>query len=74
MAAQWYRLVVAEELGPRYLDAFEGMTLHAHDGVTEISGPIRDTAHLQGVIERIAGFGLTLRSVSSTADPDARAE
>lgn len=71
MTSQRYRFVVAEELGPRYQDAFEDMTVDAHDGITEISGPIRDAAHLQGVLERIAGFGLTLESVTSDAAPGA---
>jgi hypothetical protein len=72
MPDQWYRLVVAGELGPRYLSAFEGMTLDAHDGITEITGPVRDPAHLQGVLERIAGLGLTLHSVASA--PSAEVE
>jgi hypothetical protein len=69
MGAQWFRLVVAEELGPRYREAFEGMAVQARDGATEITGPIRDAAHLQGVLERIAGFGLTLRSVTPLDAP-----
>ena len=44
--------------------AFDGMTLRAHDGETEISGPIIDPAHLQGLLERIAGLGLTLQSLN----------
>jgi hypothetical protein len=59
-----YRLVVEGELGPRYTSAFEGMTVRVRDGETEIVGPIVDPAHLQGLIERIAGLGLTLSSVS----------
>ncbi len=63
MSPQCYRLVVAGELGPRYRSAFDGMTLSAHDGITEIAGPIIDPAHLQGLLERVASLGLTLRSV-----------
>jgi hypothetical protein len=59
-----YRLVVKGELGPRYASAFDGMTLHAHDGETDITGPIIDQSHLQGLIERIASPGLTLHSVT----------
>lgn len=59
-----YRLIVKGELGPRYASAFEGMTCHAHDGETEIVGAITDQSHLQGLLERIAGLGLTLRSVT----------
>lgn len=64
MSAQRYRLVVDGELGPRYGSAFEGMTISAHHGITEITGPIIDQSHLQGLIERIAGLGLMLRSVT----------
>ena len=40
------------------------MTLSAHDGETEIIGPIIDPSHLQGLLERIAGLGLMLYSVT----------
>ena len=64
MSPSRYRLVIAGELGPRYASAFDGMTLRAHDGETEITGPIIDPSHLQGLLERIAGLGLTLRSLT----------
>ena len=63
MSPPRYRLVVEGELGPRYASAFDGMTLRAHDGETEITGPIIDQSHLQGLIERIASLGLTLHSL-----------
>jgi hypothetical protein len=56
--------VVEGELGPRYASAFEGMTLRAHDGETEITGPIIDQSHLQGLLERIASLGLKLYSLT----------
>jgi hypothetical protein len=59
-----YCIVVEEELGPRYLAAFEGLEVHAANGQTTISGPITDPSHLQGLLERIAGLGLTLSSVT----------
>ena len=64
MSGQRYRLIVEGELGPRYASAFEGMTASAHDGMTEITGSIIDQSHLQGLLERIAGLGLKLRSVT----------
>ena len=64
MSPQHYCLVVDGELGPRYASAFAGMTLSAHEGTTEITGPIIDPAHLQGLLERVASLGLTLRSVT----------
>jgi hypothetical protein len=64
MSAQPYSLVVYGELGARYASAFEGMTISAHDGMTEITGSIIDESHLEGLIERIASLGLRLRSVT----------
>ena len=40
------------------------MTISAHDGITEMTGAIIDPSHLQGLLERIAGLGLTLHSVT----------
>lgn len=59
-----YRIVVAGQLGPRYAGAFDGMTVEPCREDTAIVGPIRDQAHLQGVLERIASLGLTLVSVA----------
>ena len=59
-----YRLVVAGELGPRYASAFDEMRLHAHEGETDITGPIIDPSHLHGLLERIAGLGLTVHSLT----------
>ena len=64
MSPPRYRLVIEGELGPRYASAFDGMTLRAHDGETEITGPIIDPSHLHGLLARIAGLGLTLHSLN----------
>jgi hypothetical protein len=40
------------------------MTISAHDGITELTGPIIDPAQLQGLFERIAGLGLTVHSLT----------
>ena len=63
MSASRYRLVIEGELGPRYASAFEGMTVRAHDGETDIIGPITDSSHLHGLLERIASLGLRLHSL-----------
>ena len=60
-----YQIVVDGELGGRYASAFEGMTISAPDGITEITGAITDSGHLQGLLERIVGLGLMLHSVTS---------
>jgi hypothetical protein len=64
MSPRAYRLVIEGELGPRYASAFDGMTLSAHNGETEITGPIIDPSHLHGLLERIASLGLTLHSLT----------
>lgn len=75
MSAHRYRVVVEGELGPRHATAFEGMTGSAHDGRTEITGPIVDSSQLHGLLERIAGLGLTVHSLNpldtAGAQPDA---
>ena len=64
MSHTQYRLVVKGEVGARYASAFEEMTISAHDGITEITGEIIDSSHLQGLLDRIAGLGLTLHSLT----------
>ena len=73
MSAQHYRLVVDGELGPRYARAFEGMTISAHHGMTEITGSVVDQSHLQGLIARIGGLGLKLHSVTPLATENTQA-
>jgi hypothetical protein len=74
MSPHRYRLVVEGELGPRYASAFDGMTIRAHDGETDITGPIIDQAHLHGLLERIAGLGLTLHSLTPLEAKNAEAD
>lgn len=69
MSVQRYRLIVEGELGTRFASAFEGMTVCAHDGITEITGPVIDPSHLHGLLDRITGLGLTLRSLTPV-DPN----
>jgi hypothetical protein len=71
MSPPRFRIVVEGELGPRYAAAFDGMTVRAHDGETDITGPIVDQAHLHGLIERIASLGLTLHSLTPLDAEDA---
>ena len=72
MSPRRYRIVIEGELGPRYASAFDGMTLRADNGETEIIGPIIDHSHLQGLLGRIAGLGLTLHSVNPLEADNAR--
>jgi hypothetical protein len=63
-----YRVVVEGELSPRYATVFEGMRIECAEGRTAIVGPLTDQAHLQGLLQRIAGLGLTLVSVGPEDD------
>jgi hypothetical protein len=63
-----YRIEVKGELGERFADTFEGMTLQAGDGKTTLVGDVLDQAQLQGLLARLADFGLVLLSVTQT-DP-----
>ena len=74
MSPPRYRLVIEGELGPRYASAFDGMTVRADSGRTEITGPIIDQSHLQGLLERIASLGLTLRSLNPIDTENASAD
>jgi hypothetical protein len=74
MSPRRYRLVVKGELGPRYASAFDGMTICAHDGETDITGAIIDQSHLQGLLERIANLGLTLDSLTPLDTENAEAD
>ena len=74
MSAHRYTVVVEGELGPRYASAFDGMTISAKDGRTEITGPIIDSSHLHGLLERIAGLGLTVYSLNPLNSESAKTE
>ncbi len=64
MSPTHYRFVVKGELGARYTCAFEGMTVSAHGGITDLTGGISDPSHLQGLPDRIASVGFTPQSLS----------
>ena len=73
MSPRRYRIVIEGELGPRYASAFDGMTVSAHNGETDITGPIIDPSHLQGLLERIVGLGLTVHSLNPLEAENAEA-
>ena len=65
MPSRHYRVVVQGELGERVEQAFEGMTLTHQEGNTVLEGPVRDQAELQGLLQRVSEFGLTLLSANA---------
>lgn len=64
-----YRIVVRGHLGRRFAEVFDGLTPTQTDGVTELVGPVRDQAELQGVIELLIGLGNEIVSVGRTPGP-----
>ena len=56
-------MIVEGELSDRMQGAFEGMTLARAEGTTTLTGPVRDQAELQGLLQRVSDLGLTLLEV-----------
>ena len=63
-----YRIVARSELSDVYAVAFEGMEMETKDGDTVLTGKIIDQPHLFGILDRINGLGLELRSVQVLRD------
>jgi hypothetical protein len=65
-----YRLVVEGELSDQIALAFNGMTLTREEGVTALTGQVRDQAELQGFLQRVSDLGLTLLEVIAVKPSD----
>jgi hypothetical protein len=63
-----YRLIVEGELSDHLAVAFDGMTLTRAEGNTALTGHVRDQAEFQGLLRRIADFGLTLLEAKAIDD------
>ena len=61
--AKVYRIAVRSELDDRYASAFEGMCMETREGLTILTGELKDQPHLFGVLDRLNGLGLELLSV-----------
>ena len=70
MAPRSYRLVIEGELDDHFAGAFKGMALSRQTGTTILTGPVRDQAQLQGLLQRVAGLGLTLLSANAVEEPE----
>ena len=60
-----YQIIVKGQLGRRWSDWFEGMTIEAEGAVTIIEGKVLDQSALHGLLVRIRDLGLPLISVTS---------
>jgi hypothetical protein len=65
MAGRTYRLTVAGELNDTLASALNGITLGRVDGNTTLTAYMRDQAELQGLLRRVADFGLILLEVTT---------
>ncbi|HSN44559.1 MAG TPA: hypothetical protein VLR88_10960 [Propionibacteriaceae bacterium] len=71
-----YTLRIAGRLDARWSPWFGGLTVTSEgDGITTLSGPVTDQAHLHGLLTKIRDLGLTLVSVEAidargAGDPD----
>ena len=63
-----YRIVVRGSLSERFALAFEGMEMETKDGVTILTGEVKDQPHLFGILARINGLGLELLSVHALSE------
>jgi len=62
---RFYRIVVEGELSDRLAVAFDGLTMQAARGTTELSGVCIDASALYGVLDRVRDLGLVLLAVES---------
>lgn len=70
-APAWYEIVVRDGLGSAWSAWFDGMQVAAlDDGVTRLTGPLRDETALHGLIDRVRDLGLKLISVRRVPPPD----
>ncbi len=70
-----YRIVIQGVLGEEWSDRLAGLaitTLEREDGEphTTLTGPIRDQAELNGVLETIYGFHLPILKVDKLEDEE----
>ena len=66
--AKVYRIVVRSELSERYGCAFDGMHMETEEGLTILTGQVKDQSHLHGILNRLCGLGLELLSVEAMPD------
>ena len=59
-----YQIRITGQLGSRWADWFEGLTITLDGDDTLITGPIIDQAALHGLLKRVRDLGMCLVSVS----------
>jgi hypothetical protein len=75
MGDRIYRLTVEGELSDDLEHAFDGVRLERAEGVTTLTGNMRDQPELQGLLRRVSELGLTLLEAKAIDDrPERRPE
>jgi hypothetical protein len=64
-----YQIAVQGELSERYSHTIECMEMEVENGLTVITGEVKDQSHLHGILERISALGLKLMSVENLSEP-----
>jgi hypothetical protein len=59
-----YQIRITGQLGSRWEDWFEGLTITLEGDDTLITGPVVDQAALQGLLKRVRDLGMPLVSVN----------
>lgn len=65
-----YRITIDGEISDPLAAAFRGMALSRKQGKSELVGWVRDQAELQGLLQRVSDFGMTLLSVTAIGIDD----
>lgn len=58
-----YKIVLKEDLDPKWSEWFNGLVVQRDEGRTVLIGPIRDNAALHGLFHKIRDLNLTLLAV-----------